>query len=111
MQDETSTVTNSLSKLGDQMIEMRQDMTALSVSLRTELAEMKQILLWIRKKTPSPRRKTHRRAKKEKRLRLHLTTKLWQRLALLQRNKIPGGIACVSLGPIRAADLNRQQSP
>jgi septal ring factor EnvC (AmiA/AmiB activator) len=39
MEDEISTVTNSLSKLGDQMIEMRQDMTALSGSLRTELAE------------------------------------------------------------------------
>jgi chromosome segregation ATPase len=63
MEDEISTVTNSLSKLGDQMIEMRQDMTALSGSLRTELAEMKQILLGMSKKTPSPRRKTHRRAK------------------------------------------------
>jgi hypothetical protein len=38
MEDEISTVTNSLSKLGDQMIEMRQDMTDLSGSLRTELA-------------------------------------------------------------------------
>jgi hypothetical protein len=42
---------------------MRQDMTALSGSLHTELAEMKQILLGMSKKTPSPRRKTHRRAK------------------------------------------------
>jgi hypothetical protein len=64
MEDEISTVTNSLSKLGDQMIEMRQNMTALSGSLRTELAEMKQILLGLSsKKTPSPRRKTHRREK------------------------------------------------
>jgi hypothetical protein len=63
MEDEISTVTNSLSKLGYQMIEMRQDMTALSGSLRTDLAEMKQILLGMSKKTPSPRRKTHRRAK------------------------------------------------
>jgi hypothetical protein len=63
MEDEISTVTNSLSKLGDQMIEIRQDMTAISGSLRTELAEMKQILLGMSKKTPSPRRKTHRRAK------------------------------------------------
>jgi hypothetical protein len=39
-------------------------MTALSGSLRTELAEMKQILLGMSiKKTPSSRRKTHRRAK------------------------------------------------
>jgi hypothetical protein len=38
MEDKISTVTHSLSKLGDQMIEMRQDMTALSGSLRTELA-------------------------------------------------------------------------
>jgi hypothetical protein len=29
MEDEISTVTKSLSKLGDQMIKMRQDMTAL----------------------------------------------------------------------------------
>jgi chromosome segregation ATPase len=63
MEDEISTVTTSLSKLGDQMIEMRQDMTALSGSLRTELAEMKQILLGMSKKTPSPRWKTHRREK------------------------------------------------
>jgi hypothetical protein len=63
MEDEISTATNSLSKLGDQMIEMRQDMTALSGRLRTELAEMKQILLGMSKKTPSPRRKTHRWAK------------------------------------------------
>jgi hypothetical protein len=53
MEDEISTLTNSLSKLGDQMIEMRQDMTALSGSMRTELAEMKQILLGMSsKKTP-----------------------------------------------------------
>jgi hypothetical protein len=38
MEDEIITVTNFLSKLGDQMIEMRQDMTALSGSLYTELA-------------------------------------------------------------------------
>jgi hypothetical protein len=63
MEDKISTFTNSLSKLGDQMVEMRQDMTALSGSVRTELAEMKQILLGMSKKTPSPRRKTHRRAK------------------------------------------------
>jgi hypothetical protein len=63
MEDEISTVTNSLSKLGYQMIEMRQYMTALSGSLRTELAEMKQILLGMSKKTPSSRRKTHWRAK------------------------------------------------
>jgi hypothetical protein len=64
MEDEISTVTNSLSKLGDQMIEMRQDMTSLSGSLRTELEEMKQILVGMSsKKTPSPRRKTHRREK------------------------------------------------
>jgi hypothetical protein len=67
MEDEISTVTNSLYKLGDKRIEMRQDMTALSGSLRTELTEMKQILLgMISKKTPSPRRKTHRQAKESK---------------------------------------------
>jgi hypothetical protein len=37
--------------------------TSLSGSLRTELAEMKQILLGMSKKMPSPRRKTHWRAK------------------------------------------------
>jgi hypothetical protein len=63
MEDEISTVTNSRSKLGDQMTEMQQDMTALSGSLRTEVAEMKQILLGMSKKMPSPRRKTHRREK------------------------------------------------
>jgi hypothetical protein len=41
MEDEISTVTNSISKLGYQMILMRQDTTAISDSLRTELAEMK----------------------------------------------------------------------
>jgi hypothetical protein len=34
MEDEISTVTNYLSKLGDQMVQMRQDMTALSGNMR-----------------------------------------------------------------------------
>jgi hypothetical protein len=59
MEDEISTVTNSLSKLGDQMIKMRQDMTALSGNMRAELFEMKNILLGMNKKTSSPRWKTH----------------------------------------------------
>jgi hypothetical protein len=64
MEDEISTVTNSLSKLGDQMIQMRQDVTALSGSMRAELAEMKKhISLGMNKKTASPRRKTHRQTK------------------------------------------------
>jgi hypothetical protein len=63
MEDEIGTVTNSISKLGDQMIQMRQDMTALSGNMRAELAEMKNILLGMNKKTASPRRKTHRRTK------------------------------------------------
>jgi hypothetical protein len=64
MEDEISTVTNSHSKLGDQMIEIRQDMTDISGSLRTELAEMKHILWGMsNNKTPSPRRKTHRQGK------------------------------------------------
>jgi hypothetical protein len=63
MEDEISTVTNYLSKLGDQMIQMRQDMTALSGNMRAEIAEMKNILLGMNKKTVSPRRKTHRRTK------------------------------------------------
>jgi hypothetical protein len=60
-EDEISTVTNSLSKLGDKMIQIRQDMTALSGNMRAELSEMKNILLGMNKKTSSPRRKTHRR--------------------------------------------------
>jgi hypothetical protein len=63
MEDEISTVTNSLSKLGDQMIQMRQDMTALSGNMRAELSEIKNTLLGMNKKTSSPRRKTHRRTK------------------------------------------------
>jgi hypothetical protein len=59
MEDEISTVTNSLSKLGDQMIQMRQYMTAIIGNMRAELAEMKNILLGMNKKTASPRRKTH----------------------------------------------------
>jgi septal ring factor EnvC (AmiA/AmiB activator) len=63
MEDEISTMKNSLSKLGDQMVQMRQDMTALSGNMRVELAEMKNILLGMNKRTASPRRKTHRRTK------------------------------------------------
>jgi hypothetical protein len=63
VEDEISTVKNSLSKLGDQMIQMCQDMTALSGNMWAELAEMKNILLGMNKKTASPRRKTHHRTK------------------------------------------------
>jgi chromosome segregation ATPase len=63
MEDEISTVKKYLSKLGDQMIPMLQDMTALSGNIRTELSKMKNILLGMNKKTSSPRRKTHRRTK------------------------------------------------
>jgi hypothetical protein len=64
MEDEISTVTNSLSKLGEQMIQTRQDMTACIGNMRVELAEMNNILLGMNnKKTASPRRKTHRRTK------------------------------------------------
>jgi hypothetical protein len=64
MEDEISTVTNSLSKLGDQMIQMRQDMTAFSGNMPAELAEMKNILLGMNNnKTASPRQKNHRRTK------------------------------------------------
>jgi hypothetical protein len=74
MEDEISTVTNSLYKLGDKMIEMREDVTALSGSLRTELAEMKQILLGTSsKKTPSPSRKHTGGQKKVKQHRRHPT--------------------------------------
>jgi hypothetical protein len=64
MEDDISTVTNSLSKLGDQMIQMRQDMMVFSGNMRVELTEMKNILLGMNnKKTTSPRRKTHWRTK------------------------------------------------
>jgi hypothetical protein len=56
-------VTNSLSKLGDQMIQMRQDMTALIGNIRAELSEMKNILLGMNKKISSTRQKTRRRTK------------------------------------------------
>jgi hypothetical protein len=62
-EDEISTVTNSLSKVEDQMIQMRQDTTALSGNIRAELSEMKNILLGMNKMTSPPRRKTHRRTK------------------------------------------------
>jgi hypothetical protein len=52
----------ALSKLGDKMIQMRQDVTTFSGNMRAELAEMKNILLGMNnKKTASPRRKTHHR--------------------------------------------------
>jgi hypothetical protein len=57
IKDETSSVTNSLSKLGDKMIQMRQDMMALSGNMRAKLAEMRSILLGMNKKTASPIRK------------------------------------------------------
>jgi septal ring factor EnvC (AmiA/AmiB activator) len=41
MEDEISTATNSLSRLGEQMIQMRQDMTALGGNIWAELAEIK----------------------------------------------------------------------
>jgi hypothetical protein len=56
MEDEISTVKNSLSKLGYQMIQMLQDMMAFSGNMWAELAEMKNILLGMNnKKTASPR--------------------------------------------------------
>jgi chromosome segregation ATPase len=63
MEDEISTVTNSLSKVVYQMIQMRQDMTELSGNMRAELSEMKNIILGTNKKTSSPRRKTRRHTK------------------------------------------------
>jgi hypothetical protein len=64
MEDEISTVTNSLSKLGDQMIQMRQDMMAFSGSMWVELAKLENIILGMNnKKTASPRQKNHRRTK------------------------------------------------
>jgi hypothetical protein len=50
MEDEISTVTNSLSKLGDQMINLRQEMMAFSGNTRAEFIEMKNILLGMNNK-------------------------------------------------------------
>jgi hypothetical protein len=64
LEEEVISVTNSLSKLGDEIITIRQDMTQLSSTLREELAELKTILLSMSgtKNAPSPRRKAHRRS-------------------------------------------------
>jgi hypothetical protein len=64
LEDEVSSMTNSLSKLGDEIIAIRKDMTKLSSTLREELAEFKNIL-WSMSETknsPSPRRKAHWRS-------------------------------------------------
>jgi hypothetical protein len=51
MEDEISTVTNSLYTLGNQiMIKMLQDMMVFSGNMRAELADMKNILLGINNK-------------------------------------------------------------
>jgi hypothetical protein len=65
LEDEVSSVTNSLSKLSDKILAIRQDMTKLSSTLREELAEFKNILLSMSetKSAPSPRRKAYRRNK------------------------------------------------
>jgi hypothetical protein len=64
LEDEVSSVTNSLSKLGDKIISIRQDMTTLSSTVREELAEFKNILLSMseKKSASSPRHKAHRRS-------------------------------------------------
>jgi hypothetical protein len=56
-------VTNSLSKLSDDILAMRQNMTKLSSTSREELADFKNILLSLSetKNNPSPRHKAHRR--------------------------------------------------
>jgi chromosome segregation ATPase len=63
LEDELSSVTNSLSKLSDKILAIQQDMTKLSSTLREELAEFKNNLLSMSetKSAPSPRRKAHRR--------------------------------------------------
>jgi hypothetical protein len=64
MENEINTVTDSLSKLWNQMIQMRQDMTAFSGNIRAKLAEIKNIPLGMKNnETASPRRKTQRGTK------------------------------------------------
>jgi predicted nucleic acid-binding Zn-ribbon protein len=62
LEDEVSSVTNSLSTLGDEIIAIRQDMTKLISTLREELAEFKNILLSMSETNNAhwPRRKSHR---------------------------------------------------
>jgi hypothetical protein len=57
-------IINSLSKLGDEILAIRQDMAILSSTLREELSELKNIMLSMSetKNAPSPRRKAHRRS-------------------------------------------------
>jgi predicted nucleic acid-binding Zn-ribbon protein len=63
LEDEVSSVTNALSKLGDTIIAIRQDMKKLSSTLREEIAEFKNIMLSMieTQNAPSPRRNAHRR--------------------------------------------------
>jgi hypothetical protein len=62
LEDEVSSVANSLSKLGDEIIVIRQNMTKLSSTLREEPAEVKHILssMHTNKTFTSPIRKEHR---------------------------------------------------
>jgi hypothetical protein len=57
-------VTNSLSKLGDEILEIRQDITKLSSTLREELEEFKNIMLSMSetKNASSPRNKAHQQS-------------------------------------------------
>jgi hypothetical protein len=65
LEDEVSSVINSLSKLSEEILAIHQDMTKLSSTLREKLAEFKNILLSVSetKSAPSPRRKAYRRNK------------------------------------------------
>jgi hypothetical protein len=57
LEDELSSVTNSLSNLGDDIIAIRQYMTKISSTLREELANKSET-----KNASSPRRKAHRQS-------------------------------------------------
>jgi hypothetical protein len=64
LEDEGSSVTSSLSKLGDDIVAIRRDMAKLSSTLREGLAEFKYILLSMSetKNAPSQILKAHRRS-------------------------------------------------
>jgi hypothetical protein len=64
VEDEVSSVTNSLSKLGDEILAIQQDMIKVISNLREELAEFKNTLLIMSEtnNASSPRRKAHRRS-------------------------------------------------
>jgi seryl-tRNA synthetase len=109
LEDEVSSVTNSLSKMCDEIIAIRQDMTELSSTLREELVEFKQILLSMSEtnNAPSPRRKDHRRSQHSDSACHQMTRECWTVIPLVRKKlrslpmtglkKQSHGMACVKI--------------